>query len=156
MASSASPSRSIPAVPLLAGLAGLVAVVFLAILLARPAQHPSSPIASNEARAYLPHLALSNVSMQASENFMKQEVLEVKGNITDSGPRALRSVSVFCLFYGVDGREIYRERVPIIPSGSPPLHSGETRSFRLPFDSIPDGWNQALPKMVIAQITFAQ
>jgi hypothetical protein len=25
----------------------------------------------------------------------------------------------------------------------------------MPFDTLPDGWNQALPKMVIAQITFA-
>ena len=35
------------------------------------------------------------------------------------------------------------------------LKPGATKSFRMPFDTLPDGWNQAIPKMVIAQITFA-
>jgi hypothetical protein len=26
----------------------------------------------------------------------------------------------------------------------------------MPFDTLPDGWNQALPKMVIAQIKFVK
>jgi hypothetical protein len=65
-------------------------------------------------------------------------------------------VSVYCLFYGVDGREIYRERVPIVGASAAPLKPGEVRAFRLPFDSLPEGWNQAMPKMVIAQITFAR
>jgi len=112
--------------------------------------------ASAEAKAYLPNLSLSNVSMQATENFMRQQVVEVQGQISNKGPRDLNTVDVFCLFYGLDGRELYRERLAIVRTKGVPLHSGETRSFRLPFDSVPEGWNQALPKMVIAQITFAR
>jgi hypothetical protein len=112
--------------------------------------------ASPEARAYVRNLTLSEVAMEATENFMKQQVVEIKGKITNDGPRPLQSVDVYCLFFSVDSREIYRERVPIVHSQGTPLGSHETRAFRLPFDSLPDGWNQALPKLVIAQISFAK
>ena len=127
-----------------------------AFYLARPAKAPETVAVSGEATAYLPHLALSDVAMQASENFMKQQVIEVTGMIADNGARPLRSVEVYCIFYGVNGQEIHRERLPIVSSKLTPLRPGERRPFRLPFDSLPDGWNQSLPKMVIAQITFAQ
>jgi hypothetical protein len=94
--------------------------------------------------------------MQATENFMQQRVVEIQGKITNNGPRALESVDVYCLFYGVDGREIYRERLAIVPPRGAALNSRETRSFRLPFDNLPDGWNQTMPKLVIAQIRFAK
>ena len=101
-------------------------------------------------------MALSDVRMQASENFMRQRVIEVLGRISDNGSRAVSTVEVYCLFYGTDGREIHRERLAIIPRQGPPLRPGETRAFRLPFDALPDGWNQAVPKMVIAEMTFAR
>jgi len=31
---------------------------------------------------------------------------------------------------------------------------GETKPFRLAFDNAPQGWNQAMPDLVIAQIQF--
>jgi hypothetical protein len=35
------------------------------------------------------------------------------------------------------------------------LAPGETKPFRLPFDDIPESWNQMLPQIVIARIEFA-
>ena len=32
---------------------------------------------------------------------------------------------------------------------------GQTREFRLPFEGLPESWNQALPTLVIANISFA-
>ena len=156
MPSPVTRARALPLVPALAAIVGVLALVALGVYLAHPSKKPAATGATDEAKAYLSHLALSDVSMQAAENFMKQQVVEVKGRVTDNGPRALRSVDVYCLFYGTNGQELYRERVPIISSKGQPLHPGETRAFRLPFDSLPDGWNQALPNMVIAQITFAE
>jgi hypothetical protein len=34
------------------------------------------------------------------------------------------------------------------------LKPGETKSFRLPFDAVPAGWNQQMPNLVIAGIDF--
>jgi hypothetical protein len=86
---------------------------------------------------------------------MEQQVVEIEGKIANNGPRTLESVDVYCYFSDVNGRQIYRERVPILKSKGAPLRPHEVRSFRLPFDSLPEGWNQAMPKLVIAQITFA-
>lgn len=124
--------------------------------LSRPA--PSGPIAgpSAEAKAYLPNLQLANVTMKAAETLMKQQVVYIDGSLTNNGPRAIQRIDVFCIFSGVDGREIYRERVPVVQSGTGGmLGPGQTRSFDLPFDGLPDGWNQAMPRLVIAQIRFA-
>jgi hypothetical protein len=155
---SPSATRSRIPVPLLV-VSALVAVGLIAggIYLTRtPANRQSQPEASPEAKAYLRNLQLSDVSMKATENFMKQRVVEVEGKIANNGPRPLQSVEVYCLFSGVDGREVHRERVPIVEAKGSPLKPGEIRNFRLPFDSLPDTWNQALPRMAIAQITFAR
>ncbi len=94
--------------------------------------------------------------MKATENFMKQQVVEIEGKIRNNGPRSLQSVDIYCLFYSIDGREIHREKLPIVQAKGSPLKPAETRPFRLPFDNLPDAWNHAVPGMVIAQITFAK
>jgi hypothetical protein len=143
--------KSIPLVPI--AVAAAVALALLAgfVFLNHPAQKTVDGSASQEVKAYIANLALSDVSMQASENLVNQKVVEVLGNISNNGPRELASIDVYCLFYGVDGHLLHQERLRIV-SGS--LKPGATKSFRMPFDSLPDGWNQALPKMVIAQIAF--
>ena len=148
--------KKLPIAPLVVGAVVVVALIAGLIYLNRPAPKPAETGASAEAKAYLPNLELSGVTMKATENFMKQQVVEIEGNIANKGPRPLQSVDIYCHFYGVDGREVYEERVPIVKSKGAPLRPGEVRRFRLPFDTLPDGWNQALPRMVIAQITFAQ
>ena len=143
--------------PLIVGVLVIVALIAGGIYLSRPVPPRGGNVeASPEAKAYVPNLQLSEVDMKATENFMQQQVVEITGKITNKGPRPLAAVELFCLFLGVDGREIYREKVPIVRSGTAPLVPGQTRSFRLPFDSLPEGWNQAMPAMFIARIVFAQ
>lgn len=135
-----------------------VAVVILAILgffyLSTPTvNRASGPTA--EALAYLPNLHISDVKMNAAENLVQQQVVYVDGKLENRGTRPLEEVDVFCVFSGVDGKEIYRERTPILAASGRPLAPGQSRAFRLPFDNLPDGWNQALPRLEIAQIRFA-
>jgi hypothetical protein len=157
MASRASDKHSISYVPVAIGAVSLA--ILIAALLYLNRSHPASSSdnrASAEAKAYVSHLQLSDVSMQAAENFMQQQVVEVLGKITNSGNRPLHSVDIYCLFYDVSGKMIHRERVPIVRATGKPLASGETRDFRLPFDSLPEEWNEAVPHLVVAQIKFAQ
>ena len=157
MAAPARARKKVPLIPIVVCLIVAIGLVAALLYLSGPVTKPeNSGPAAPEARAYVGNLALSDVTMQASENFMKQRVVEIQGKITNNGPRALDSVDVYCLFSGTDGREIYRERLPIVQAKGTPLSPHETRSFRLPFDSLPDGWNQAMPKLVIAQITFSK
>lgn len=119
---------------------------------------PSSepPALTAEAKAYTKYLGLSEVEMKAHESFMQSTLVEITGKVTNKGERALRLVEINCVFYDPNGQVILRERVPIVKKTAAPLKQGETRTFRLPFDAIPEGWNQTLPQLVIAHMDFAE
>jgi hypothetical protein len=149
--------KKLPLVPIVVCVIVVIGLVLALRYLSGPVTTPAnSGRAAPEARAYVGNLALSDVTMQATENFMQQRVVEIQGKITNKGSRPLESVDVYCLFYGMDGREVHRERLPIVPARSAALTPHETRPFRLPFDNLPDGWNQTMPRLVIAQIVFAK
>jgi hypothetical protein len=112
---------------------------------------PPPPVLTAEAKEYLAKLALANVHMQASESMVNQRVIEILGDITNRGDRVVRLAEVTCVFRDYYGKELTRERVPIVAS---PLGPEQTKPFRLAFDDIGDTWNQALPSLVVAQIQF--
>jgi hypothetical protein len=114
-------------------------------------QREPGPVLTAEAKAYVKNLKLSEVEMKAKENTLKQAVVEITGRIANAGDRPVRLVELTCVFYDPYGQLVLRERVPIVKS---PLEPGETRNFRLPFDTIPESWNQGMPQLVIAQIQF--
>lgn len=146
--------RAFPIVPVAIG---TIVVALAVIFVFRPARGPQENASASlaEAKTYVRNLELSDVSMHASESFMKQQLVEIEGKIANHGNRPLKSVDVFCLFYNPSNQEIHRERSAIVAAKSTPLGPGQSRTFRLPFDALPDGWNQAVPRMVIAGITFA-
>jgi hypothetical protein len=115
---------------------------------------PALPVLTAEAKQYVHNLQLSDVEMKAAESYMKQQVVEIVGNITNNGPRTLKVVEINCVFYDAYGQLVLRERVPIVGSRTGALAPGQKKSFRLAFDTIPQSWNQALPQLVIAQIVF--
>jgi hypothetical protein len=50
---------------------------------------------------------------------------------------------------------VLRKRMPIVSDRMGSLKPGDTKSFRLPFDELPDSWNHAMPHLVIAGIKFS-
>jgi hypothetical protein len=148
------PKRNL--VPLLAA-AALVIVAGAGIwfVFLRSANHRPQPAAlTSEARAYVHNLGLAGVEMKAKENMIGGTLVEITGQISNKGDRTLGRVELNCVFYDPYGQVVLRERVPIVRSSGMGLQPGETRNFRMPFDSIPAGWNQALPQLVIAAIEF--
>jgi hypothetical protein len=109
---------------------------------------------TQEAKDYLPNLKLTDVGMKASLNYFSQKVVEIEGNIGNTGGRTLQVVEIYCVFYDTAGQPILRQRVPIVSERMGGLAPGETKPFRLPFDAVPEGWNQQLPQLVIAGVTF--
>jgi hypothetical protein len=114
-----------------------------------PSNSPS-PL-TPEAKAYVRNLGLSEVSMKATESYVNQMVTEIEGKISNSGGRTVKLAEVYCIFYNSYGEMVLRERVPIVKSV---LKPGESRDFRLPFDTIPASWNNQMPQLVIARIEF--
>lgn len=119
-------------------------------------QAPKAPVLTDEARAYVRanSLRLSDVEINAKESYARQTLVEITGKITNSGNRAVKLVEIYCVFYDTAGLVVLRERLPIVSARTGGLKPGETKSFRLPFDTIPASWSQQLPQLVIAQIIF--
>lgn len=156
MAVSDRKRAKIPIVPSVIIAAVIAVLIFWFVYVGRPAP-PSAAMQPPTAaeRSYAPNIKLSDFRMSAAENMVRQRVVAVRGQITNRGPRALTLVSVDCSFTGLQGGTIYRERKTIFSSGKDPLKPGETRPFRLAWDYLPDDWNQALPRIAVARIMFA-
>jgi len=107
-----------------------------------------------DARAYIGNLKLSDVGMKAAKNYFSQMVVEIAGNITNAGDRNLDTVEIYCVFNDYYGQTTLRQRVPIVSAKMGGLKPGETKSFRLPFDNLPESWNQNMPQLVIAAVKF--
>lgn len=134
-------------------LAVLGLIVFLYIQYVEkhtPADAPLTP----EAKAYVGNLKLSDVDIKANKSYLNQMVVEINGKIGNAGDRALDTVEIYCVFYDSYGQLVLRSRVPIVSPRMGGLKPGETKSFRLPFDEIPESWNQQMPQLVIAGVKF--
>ncbi len=141
---------------LLLSIIGFVIIAGVAIWLIQQyaARNPQPAALTLEAKSYVRNLALSDVELKAAQSYVKQTVVEISGKITNNGTRKVEQVEIFCIFSDAYGQVVLRERLPIVKRTTGGLKPGETKSFRLPFDDLPESWNQALPQLVIAHIEF--
>ena len=113
-------------------------------IMRQPPANTSTVTLTPEAKSYVRNLKLSEVSMKATESYVKQMVTEIEGKIANAGDRAVKQVQVYCIFYNSYGEVVLRERVPIVKST---LQPSEMRPFRMPFDNIPGSWNNQMPSL---------
>jgi hypothetical protein len=155
LSAAAPPKRHALGLPLIVLIAMVLAgggvVAYLEFAQRTPAADaPLSP----EARAYVGNLKLGDVTMKGTKNYFSQMVVEIAGNITNAGDRNLDTVEINCIFQDAYGQMALRQRVPIVSPKMGGLKPGETKSFRLPFDQLPEAWNQKMPLLVIASVKF--
>lgn len=115
-----------------------------------PKEIPLTP----EAKAYITSLELGSVGIEAKLDYFGQKVVEISGTIGNKGDRGLGVVEVSVVFRDAANKILSRQRSPIVSAKMEGLKPGETKPFRLPFDSIPTGWNNQMPQLVIAGIVF--
>jgi len=115
---------------------------------------PDLPL-TPEAKAYVGNLQLADVGMKGTDSYAGQTLVEIVGKITNAGDRGLDTVEIYCVFSDAYGQLVLRRRLPIVGGRMGGLKPGETKSFRLPFDELPESWNQAMPHLVIAGIKFS-
>ena len=113
---------------------------------------PPAPVLTQEAKDYLANLKLSDVGLQAAESYINSSLVEILGKVSNTGNRSVKLVQVNCVFRNVYGQAVRRELATVVGKGG--LKPGETKPFRLAFENPPQGWNQAMPDLVIAQIQF--
>jgi archaellum component FlaF (FlaF/FlaG flagellin family) len=110
--------------------------------------------ATVEAKSYLKHLALSEVELKATDSYMANALVEILGKVTNNGDRTVRLVELNCVFYDPYNQVVLRERAGIVRPKTGSLAPGETKPFRMAFDSLPPSWNQGMPQLVVARIEF--
>lgn len=131
----------------------IVSALLIYLQFSKPAPPPEIQL-SEDAKAYRTNLALSDVGMQAKLDYFGQKVLEINGTIGNNGPRGLGIVEVTCVFRDRGGKILSRQRSAIVSIKMGGLKPAETKPFRLPFDAVPEGWNNQMPDLVIAAIVF--
>lgn len=119
----------------------------------RSQRPPPQVVLSDDARAYLPSLDLEGVEMAATENTLGHTLVEITGTIKNLGDRPVRSIRLTCVFFDPHGVELHRALTTIVRARDGLAPAGES-AFRLPFDDIPEGWDQTLPRLYIAEIVF--
>ena len=150
-----TPRRTFNFVPLFIVLGVVIAIAICGWFVVKYSSTAQPGALTPEAKAYVRNLGLEGVEMKATESYVGSTLIEIVGKIQNKGDKPLRLVELNCVFYDVNLNVIHRERVPIVKrSALGSLKPGENRGFRMPFDAIPSGWNQALPQLVIANIEF--
>lgn len=129
----------------------LAAVLFCCVWSCSPQPQKEPPLTPEGKDYARTSLQLSDVGMQAADSYARQTLTEIVGKIKNAGGRTVNRVDVYCMFYDRRGVLVLKERTGIVKRT---LKPGETRNFRLAFDDIPDGWDNQLPKLVIAQVIF--
>jgi hypothetical protein len=140
-----------PNIALIAGVALFLLIGAGAGFFVTRSTPPVEAALTAEAKAYLGSLPLEDIEMTSAESFGGGRLIEIKGNITNGGSRPLKRAEVWCVFRDGVGQIVLRQRWPIVASG---LKPGEKKPFRLPFDTVPESWNQQLPNVVVASIEF--
>ena len=115
---------------------------------------PPPPPLTDEAKAYVSKLKLSDVEMGAREDYFHNKVVEITGNIHNAGDRVLNFVEINCVFHDPYGQVVLRQRTPIVSGKAGGLAPGAQKPFRLPFDTLPESWDNVMPQLVIARIDF--
>jgi hypothetical protein len=149
-----APAILSPVVIVIAVLTALGAVGFWYLDRAARQPAPPPPSLTDEAKAYVSKLKLSDVEMGAREDYFHNKVVEITGNIQNSGDRVLNLVEINCVFHDPYGQVVLRQRTPIMSGKAGGLAPGAQKPFRLPFDTIPESWDNVMPQLVIARIDF--
>ena len=156
--SSSQPEKS-SWTPILAGLLVVGVVVGILVIILRSQQKPPA-----EPPAYAAQLTLSDLKTSAAQNFVGATVSYLDGTITNTGNQTVIHAVVAVTFKDDMGQTAQREEVPIhvLRTGGPydeavdlnmsPLEPGQSKPFRLTFESISAQWNHAYPELRVTQV----
>jgi hypothetical protein len=113
------------------------------------------------ADAYAAKLPLTGLEMSEATSFSGGKVTYIDGQIANTGDRTLTAINVQVGFHSDTGEyaqriaeplSLIRTRQPYVdtqPVSAAPIGPGQTREFRLIFDSVPPDWNQQMPEIRI-------
>lgn len=135
----------------------VAAIVFAFLLRGQPKAASGPP-------PYARNLKLSDFKMSAAENFVGATVSYVDGTIANSGSETVSHVQVQVNFRDEIGQLAQREDIPLqvlktdgpypeaVDFAQSPLAPGQSKLFRLTFESISAAWNHQVPEIRITEV----
>jgi hypothetical protein len=156
----AAEERDSSRVIIFVAVAAVIAVMLgIAFLLRQP------PKAAKTISPYIANMKLSDFKMSAAENFIGATVSYVDGTITNAGDKTVTHAAVEVDFKDSLGQLTQREEVPLrvlqtngpypdaVDLSAAPLAPGQSKTFRLTFDSISAQWNRQYPEIRVTDVT---
>lgn len=146
--------------PVLLGIALVVVVVGLVAFFSR--SHPKSAVAPHP---YAANVKLTDVKMSAAENFVGASVTYIEGTVSNIGDKIVTHAAVRVIFKDDLGQVVGDESIPLHvmqPSGPyndavdlsvAPLAPGQSKPFRLTFESISAQWNHQYPEVQVTDVS---
>jgi Protein of unknown function (DUF2393) len=148
-------------------IAAVVVVLGLGVLVVVGGRNsPMSPTGTGMATAdpYAPNLSISGLEMSEATSFSGAKVTYIDGRITNTGDRTLTAITVQVGFHSDVGQFAQRVAVPLSlirtrqpyvdtqPVSAAPIGPGQSRDFRLIFDTVPPDWNLQLPEIRVISV----
>ena len=145
--------------PILIGVVIVAVVVGVLALLLRSEKKPVA-----EPHPYASNLKISDLKMSAAQNFVGATVSYIDGNVTNAGDKTVIHAMVQVVFNDDMGQIAQRENVPlrVLQTTGPypdtvdfnlsPLAPGQTKPFRLTFESISTQWNHQYPDIQVTDV----
>jgi hypothetical protein len=145
--------------PVLIGVV-IVGVVVGLIVLAFRAEAPK-PV---EPPPYAANLKFSDLKVSAAQNFVGATVTYLDGSLSNTGDKTVIHAAVQITFRDDMNQVVQREEMPlhVLRIGGPyeeavdlsmsPLAPGQSKLFRLTFESISAQWNHAYPDLKITDV----
>lgn len=145
--------------PILIGMV-IVGVVIgvIALILRADQKKPAAP------SPYAANLKFSDLKASAAQNFAGATVSYLDGAVTNAGNQTVIHAVVQVTFKDDMGQTAQREELPIrvLRTGGPydeavdlnmsPLAPGQSKPFRLTFETISAQWNHAYPDIQVTQV----
>jgi hypothetical protein len=145
---------------------GVVVLAIGGLLAVNHHREPPNPGGAGlaPADAYAVSLPISNLQMSQAGNMAGSQTTYVDGQITNHGQKTVTAITVQVAFHGFENPIAKKETLPLPlirtrqpyvdtqPVSAAPIAPGETREFRLIFDSLPQDWNQGYPEVRIIEV----
>jgi hypothetical protein len=144
--------------------AAVAAVIVVAVVIALALRQPSKNAGGPP--PYAANLKLSDFKMSAAENFVGATVSYVDGTLANSGDKTVTHIAVEVNFKDDMGQTVQREDIPMqvlktdgpypeaVDFSASPLAPGQSKPFRLTFESISAQWNRQYPDVQITSVSL--
>ena len=96
-------------------------------------------------QAYLKNIHIENMALSRAENFIRQEVTILSGEMVNDGRERIQSLSLTVEFADSMDQIALRETRRVLGAPTPALSPGERRAFEISFDHLPATWNMRQP-----------